>query len=48
MSSCIYLSTLVADCEQTAIYRFIAAFSIAIVSNKISSFEAVMFCLNTK
>ena len=42
------LSTLGADCEQTAICRFIEAFAIVIVPHKNSSFEAVKFYLNTK
>ena len=47
-SPCIYLSTLGADCKQTAICRFIGAFAIVIVTHKNSSFEAVKFYLNTK
>ena len=47
-SSCIYLNTLVADCEQTAICWFIGAFTIVIVPHKHSSFEAVKFYLNIK
>ena len=46
-SSCIYLCTLVADCEQTAICRVIEAFAIVIVPHRNSSFEAVKFYLNT-
>ena len=45
MSPCIYLSTLGADCEQTAICMFIGAFATVIVTHKNPSFEAVKFYL---
>ena len=48
MSPCIYLNTLGADCEQTAVCRFIEAFAIVIVTHKNSSLEAVKFFLKTK
>ena len=43
-----FLSTLGADCKQTAICRFIGAFAIVIVTHQNSSLEAVKFFLNTK
>ena len=46
-SSCIYVSTLDADCKQAAICRYIEALAITIVLHKNFSFEDVKYYSNT-